>query len=420
MCVEWRRMALDSIQLIINDINEKDKLTMWLQEEFHNNSLLISNIDPSFDYRILVVEISKLLDWVFIKRLKKHDPQLIVFPIVNEELLHTAPLTIELNLPYFFVKPLRKNVFIRKIKQAFLEQKNTYHQLQVQQTNIPHYDYEDHEALQGLFLRRLLRGDVTSEQEIIESGLFNSSKMIPNTVCFIQGYVNIANREKIEGWQAHQIIQECFERHFEKLNGKIFFVPYRKHLLMLLRVPSGFTSPRFWKQGEDIILEVITELQQQYGIFLFIGIGSIYSEPQLLYKSYIEAKTARRTPPFERLELRYYDETAHDPTILKSIEYIAEHYADEITCTKVAAHINFSPTYFSRLFKKETGRSYVEYVSFVRLQRAIALIRHSDSTLEQIAEELGFNTPNYFSNTFKKYVGLTPSEYRATKEILFY
>ncbi|WP_147534674.1 helix-turn-helix domain-containing protein [Bacillus marasmi] len=411
---------MDSIQLIINDMNEKDKLTKWLKEEFQNNTQLISNSIPLQDFQILVVEISKLLDWVFIKRLIKHNPNFIIFPIVNEQLLHTAPLTLELELPYFFTKPIKKNIFIRKINQAIVTQTSLLNNTQIQDSVIPHHEYEDHEALQELFLRRLLRGDVKSEHEIIDSGLFNSSKMIPNTVCFIQGFVKESNREELGGWQAPQVIQQCFEKHFAKLEGKIFFVPYRKHLLMLLRVPSGYASPRLWKQGEEIVLHVIEELQKEYGIYLFIGVGCIYNEPQYLHNSYIEAKTARRTPPYERLELRYFDETAKEPQILKSIDYISNHFADEITCTKVAAHINFSPTYFSRLFKKETGRSYVEYVSFVRLQRAIALIRHSDSTLEQIAEELGFNTPNYFSNTFKKYVGLTPSEYRATKEILFY
>jgi two-component system, response regulator YesN len=409
-----------SIQLIINDSKEKETISGWIQEEFQNDSQVVSNFDSTHDLQIFVVEICKLLDWAFINRLKKLNKNLLIFPIVNSELLHTAPLTIQLELPYFFVKPIRKNLFIRNIKRVMLhEQNKTIHNLS-KQTLTQYKDVEEHEALQELFFRRLLRGDVTSEQEVIDSNLFITSNSIPNTVCFIQGFVKDANRETQEGWQAPQIIQQCFKKHFSKIERQVFFVPYRKHMLMLVRVPSVYVSPRFWQEGENIVLNVIQELKDQYGIFLYIGVGSIYSEPQNLHISYIEAKSARRTPPYNRLVLRYFDETAKEPQIKKSIEYIGTHYADEITCTRVASHINFSPTYFSRLFKKETGRSYVEYVTFVRLQRAIALIRHSDDTFEQIAEELGFNTPNYFSNIFKKYVGLTPSEYRATKEILFY
>jgi two-component system, response regulator YesN len=80
--------------------------------------------------------------------------------------------------------------------------------------------------------------------------------------------------------------------------------------------------------------------------------------------------------------------------------------------------VQFVP-YFCCLFKKETGCSFVEYVTFFRLQRAVWLLRHTNETIEQITDRLGFNTPNYFSSTFKKYVGMLASEYRATEEIIF-
>ncbi|WRP08835.1 helix-turn-helix transcriptional regulator [Rossellomorea aquimaris] len=92
---------------------------------------------------------------------------------------------------------------------------------------------------------------------------------------------------------------------------------------------------------------------------------------------------------------------------------------DNLSIKQVAEQINFSVPYFSRIFKQETGLDFVEYVTFVRLQRAVRLLRHTNHTIEFIAEELGFNTPNYFSGTFKKYVGLSPREYRGTEEIIF-
>ena len=86
---------------------------------------------------------------------------------------------------------------------------------------------------------------------------------------------------------------------------------------------------------------------------------------------------------------------------------------------EVAANINFSPTYFSRLFKKETGHSFVSFLTLVRILRSIWLLRQTNQTIEQIAMDVGFNTPNYFSAIFKKEIGYSPSQYRLTKEILF-
>ena len=69
--------------------------------------------------------------------------------------------------------------------------------------------------------------------------------------------------------------------------------------------------------------------------------------------------------------------------------------------------------------KKETGHSFVSYLTLVRISRSIRLLRQNEQSIEQIAMEIGFNTPNYFSATFKKEIGLSPSQYRLTKEILF-
>ena len=81
--------------------------------------------------------------------------------------------------------------------------------------------------------------------------------------------------------------------------------------------------------------------------------------------------------------------------------------------------MNFSVPYFSRMFKKETKKSYVDYVTFLKIMKSLPLLRMTNQTMEQISADTGFNTPNYYSSTFKKYVGLSPSEYRATYEIIF-
>ncbi|CAM3983703.1 helix-turn-helix domain-containing protein [Mesobacillus zeae] len=395
-----------SIQLII-DKEEKEKLSEWIEDEFHATCKIVSDLGGN-DRQVLFVEINRLLDWMIIHRMRKQNKDIVVFPVIDKEMLHTAPIAMQLNASYLFVKPLKKNCFVRNVKRVLAYEKNVASG--TEDSLVP---------LQEVFLRSVLRGEVISEREFTETNLFPDGNAIPNTVFFIQGFVKDEEREERDGWQAPQLIQQALKRQLLNEAGQVFFVPYRKHLLMLLRLPSVYVSPRFWKQGETAILKVIGELEEKYGIHLYIGAGSIYSEPQMLHHSYKEAGSARRTPPYQRLQLRYFEETAKDPQIQKSIEYITKYYGEGLTATEVAAHINFSPTYFSRLFKKETGRSFVEYVTFVRLQRAIYRLRHTDLTIEQIADETGFNTPNYFSNIFKRYAGLAPTEYRATKEILF-
>ena len=407
---------MNCIWLSINDNKQREKLTTWIGEQFSTSFRIVSKLASTNEPQLIVFEISKLFDWIYLNRIKKKYNNLVIIPLIHSDMLPTAPFAMTLKLHFLLVHPLKKSHFIHNIRRAMHKidnlQDNQFH---------PRLPIDDcNEPLQEVFLRRLIRGDVTSEQDIINSRLFQGKNAMPNTVYFIQGFVKDSSREELGGWQAPEIIQQLFIGKLSKLVGQISFLPYRKHLLMLLRLPSTVVSPRNWKILEEEILQVIHELQEIYGIYLYIGVGSIYSEPLLLHHSYLEARNARRTPPYNRIILRYSEETSAEPQILKSIDYIARHYTEEISITKVSSHINFSSTYFSRLFKKETGRSFVEYVTFVRLQRAVYLLRHSNHTIEKIAEELGFNTPNYFSNIFKKYITLSPSDYRATKEILFY
>ena len=101
----------------------------------------------------------------------------------------------------------------------------------------------------------------------------------------------------------------------------------------------------------------------------------------------------------------------------KAKKYIEEHYADSTLSVKhLCSHLNVSATYFSVIFKKETGMSFISYLTKVRLDHAIELLETTEDKAYMIAEKVGYTEANYFSYVFKKQYGVSPSKYRANKE----
>lgn len=92
--------------------------------------------------------------------------------------------------------------------------------------------------------------------------------------------------------------------------------------------------------------------------------------------------------------------------------YIEKNYKSQFSYKDVAREIFISPSYFLNLFKKITGQTFTDYLTDVRITAAKSLLKTSDMNITEIAYEIGFNNSNYFSNTFKKSVGVSAKEYR--------
>jgi two-component system response regulator YesN len=98
----------------------------------------------------------------------------------------------------------------------------------------------------------------------------------------------------------------------------------------------------------------------------------------------------------------------------KALQYVEEHYAEEgITIEKVCHELGVSSAYFSTIFKKETGKTFVTCLTDYRMDRAVELLDNEDLKTYVIAQKVGFSDPNYFSYVFKRKFGVSPSRYRS-------
>jgi two-component system response regulator YesN len=98
--------------------------------------------------------------------------------------------------------------------------------------------------------------------------------------------------------------------------------------------------------------------------------------------------------------------------INRAKSYIREHFRQELSLEEISRILNISPQYFSRLFKEETGYNFIEYLTFVRIERSKQLMNSTDMTIKEICFSVGYTDPNYFSRLFKKNTGLSPTTYK--------
>lgn len=94
------------------------------------------------------------------------------------------------------------------------------------------------------------------------------------------------------------------------------------------------------------------------------------------------------------------------------IQYIQNNYEKQIRISDLSQMVNMSEGYFCRYFKKVAAKTPIEYLNYVRVVKACDLLKNSEKKILDIAMEVGFNNFSYFINRFKKYMNMTPADFR--------
>jgi AraC-like DNA-binding protein len=97
------------------------------------------------------------------------------------------------------------------------------------------------------------------------------------------------------------------------------------------------------------------------------------------------------------------------------IAYMAQHLDQSLEVAALASQVNLSLPYFYTLFKRQTGRTPINFFNQMRIQRACELLESSSSSVKEVAMTLGYKDPLYFSRVFRSVTNVPPSQYRVTQ-----
>ncbi|MEK8128722.1 AraC family transcriptional regulator [Paenibacillus filicis] len=176
-----------------------------------------------------------------------------------------------------------------------------------------------------------------------------------------------------------------------------FMIPISQNRLLFLNHIAG--DKRFSRCVEEITYEIE---HKQEGYELAIK-SDLYKLMTLLVRRYIASSSDLEG---YRLRLKHLEHLA------PALRYMELHSHESLTVEQLADLANMSRSHFSRLFKKLTEKTLTEYIHFLRINRAAELLRTTQMSISEIALLIGYNDIYYFSRTFKKLKGASPTNWR--------
>lgn len=169
---------------------------------------------------------------------------------------------------------------------------------------------------------------------------------------------------------------------------------------------------------EDNFLMVFTETLSAYIMIADINLPA--ASIQKLYQTHVKAVVNERTLAafLEKSQnlgndlLTPAEQEAYSSKVDAARAYIAEHYQEDIALEQVAEFVSVNPSYLSYIFKKETGITFLQYLTNVRMQKACQLMTADPGlSLEEIAIRCGYHSASYFHKIFRGKFGVSPRQW---------
>lgn len=202
------------------------------------------------------------------------------------------------------------------------------------------------------------------------------------------GYIRLGEREKVKKFLNH-ILGDIF------LNGADDLAMIKMRLLELLTGMSrvGLQAGAPAESLTEQYFQAVNDLQDA-------------SDNDVIYSWTMNI--------FDRMmDVIYISrDNAEYHSVRQVIEYLQEHYNEDLTLEDVARKVHISPSRLSHLFKDELGLTIIEYLTDIRITAAKQMLENSDLMVKQIAEKVGYQEASYFTRVFKKNTGVSPAEYR--------
>lgn len=206
--------------------------------------------------------------------------------------------------------------------------------------------------------------------------------------------------QALEHFIVENVLSELIDNH-----GRGFVISYDRNCLLGLAVLGE-------QSGLDAFKNLIKgHLTHYLKIPFHITISGLNQDFQTIPQIVQQMRQVSSVPSVEPMK------GSGEKSIDEALEYINEHYSEELSLEKVASVVYLNPAYFSQLFKLKTGQGYKDYVISLRLEQAKKLLLNPRLRLAEIAERIGYQDMRHFTQVFRRKFGQTPTEFRQKQNV---
>ncbi len=315
-----------------------------------------------------------------------------------------AKRALELRSFHYFLKPIDYEELTKIIKQALLE--------------VSDPESDSRSKLTKLWLSYLMEGRITCK-----AFLQDVSKLRPMIdknseyiISLFQGFNKPHMSEgEVSEFADAATATDRIRAVYDSVIGSSFsergmLLPYQAEDFLLIGLVPVSDLDISSRQGRlnSMMNEIASTLSKEFESPVRLLISGIRKIPEM--KEELESLLNLKSSPLESERNFISIDDSSTATLLK---YVDDHFTEEISREQLSELFFFDPDYITKIFKRETGLSFKNYVIDKRLALARELLEETDSPVHDIALKVGYDNYSYFTRLFKKSYGITPVEFRA-------
>lgn len=335
---------------------------------------------------------------------KKPEVKIIILSGYND--VEYLSMAIKNQVSEYLLKPTDIDEFeilFHRLKSVLDEEQSKRDKLEAMKESL----LEKQELSYASLLNNLLNGYVGGEkeyrwkQELEEQGMNFSS-----CILVVLDTGESASEDKDGHYKIKQrIIRYCNAR--ESAWPRLFYLHGNRQVVGLITISDAGEG---YHQAVSYVQEIQTEIGDIYGLALLAGISPICTGETLLPDCYEKAASTVASSAPDILA------NQNKSSILVSAikEYIDQQYdSNRISLEEVAGQFRKNPAYISKVFKKETGFNFSDYITQKRMARSKILLKDMSLKIYEIAQMTGYADVSNFIRVFKKHCGMSPNEFRS-------